>query len=152
MPRKHTFSFTSQDEYRLVALVSSLKDYRITFYLNQVLGMDFVRYNDLAYTRSGNIMGTYQWFYYYCQQDHTTYYLIGNKHKGGSVISSAKDADYIVFIKNPVDPDTVKKCIVDIRTITNVLTAFEVPLDTVKDLAVILDTIELHELEQIPKD
>ncbi len=149
MPRKLTLSNHSTDEYRIVAIVSNLKDYRLTFHLNQVLGMDFVRYNDLAYTRTGQVMCLYPWFQYTDIQLHTTYYLVGNKHPGGSLIPAVKNADFILLIKNMVDPEDLKGCLTKIRSIPNVTTAMEVQLAAVKDLDALLDTNELHELEQL---
>jgi len=149
MPRKLTLSNHTTDEYRMVAITTSLKDYRLTFHLNQVLGMDFVRYNDLAYTRSGQVMCLYTWFQHHDNQVHTTYFLIGNKHPGGSLIPAVKNADFILLIKNMVNPDDLKACLTKIRSIANLNSAMEVQLGAVKDLEALLDTNELHELEQL---
>lgn len=149
MPRKLTLSNSSTDEYRMVAVVSNMRDYRLTFSLNQALDMDFIRYDDLAYTRSGSIMCLYPWFCYQDRQVLTSFYLIGNKHMGGSLIPSVKNADFILLIKNMMDPEKIKDCLSKIRSIPNIVTAMEVPLDSVKDLEALLDTNELHELEQL---
>jgi hypothetical protein len=149
MPRKLTLSNSSTDEYQLVAIFSNLRDYRITFSLNQMLGMDFVRYEDLAYTRSGQIMCLYPWYFFPDKQVLTSYYLIGNKHAGGCLIPSVKNADYFLFIKNMLDPDRLKDCLSKIRSIPNVITAMEVPVGSVRDMEALLDTNELHELEQL---
>ncbi|MFA5417819.1 MAG: IPExxxVDY family protein [Bacteroidales bacterium] len=149
MPRKHTLGFVSQDDYRLIAIVTSLKDYRFTFYLNQALGIDLVHYDDIAYARTGTVMCTYPWFYFHDHHLHTSYYLIGNKHIGGPMLATVKEADYFVLVKSPIDDDQIMQLVTGIRSIENVVTAFEVQIQTVKDINSVLDTNELHEMEQL---
>jgi hypothetical protein len=151
MPRKHTLAYVSQEEYRVIAIISSLKDYRFTFFLNQVLGIDLIHYDDIAYARTGDVMCTYSWFFFHDTQLHTNYYLISNKHTGGTLLATVKEADYLLLIKNLTDPDRVQQLVSDIRTITNVVTAFEVQPQSVKDMNNLLDTNENHEMEQLMK-
>jgi hypothetical protein len=151
MAKKIKLVIRSSDEYRLIAVVSHLKDYKLAFEINQNLDLDLVRYDDLAYAVSGDIMCTYAWYRFEDSSSHAVFYLIGSKHQGGNLIPSAKSADFFMLIKNHPDPQEIKQYLAKLRTIPNVITAVEVKPDTVKDIDMLLDINELHEMEQLNK-
>ncbi len=149
MPRKIKLVFHSSDNYRLIAIVSPLKEYRLAFAVNQELEFDFERCDDLAYAYSGDIMGTYAWYHFKDLNTNTVFYLIGNRHPGGNLIPSVKSADFFILIKNIHDTDEIKAYINKLKSIPNIITALEVNPETVKDLEMLLDINELHEMEQL---
>lgn len=149
MAKKLKLVFRSSDEYRLIAVVSHLKDYKLAFEINHMLGIDLVRYDDLAYAVSGDIMCTYAWYHFKDVSTQTSFFFIGNKHQGGNLIPSAKSADFIMLIKNHPNPHEIKQYLTKLRSIPNLISATEVQPATVKDIDMLLDINELHEMEQL---
>jgi len=63
------------------------------------------------------------------------------------LISEQKQIDYIFVLRGQIDKKKEKSILGSIRKIPSVLTAFEISIDTVRNLNVILSDLELHQLK-----
>ncbi len=77
-----------------------------------------------------------------------TVYLIGNSSKGNKLIPTRKEIDFFLLIKNAINTDKVNEMTGAIRSIPDVVGVFNQKMEAIKDLDVLLQLIELHELEQ----
>jgi len=137
------------EEYHMLAIVSHLKDYRLAFHINQKLGSHFKKYDDLKIV-NGDIH-KHAWYYCHDKKDHMTLYLISNSSQGIKLIPSKREIDFFLLIKNAISSEKIDKIAREIRSIQNVVGVFSQNMTVIKDMDVILETLELHELEQMKK-
>jgi len=135
------------DEYHLLAIASHLKDYRLAYCINQKAASHLKKFDDLAVGDSE--ADNYSWYYCYEKEDHTTLYLISNSNGVRHLIPSKKEIDYFLLIKNAVNDVKVKELARQVREIENIVGVFQMDMTTVKDMDVLLEIIELHEMEQM---
>ena len=81
----------------------------------------------------------------------TTYYLIGNKDENGILIQQQKTVDYFLLIKDPISADISKFYANGLRKIPYITAVFDLNMENTKDLDLLLESIELHELKIIKK-
>jgi len=149
MLKKPSTEINFLKDYQLVAIVSYLKDYTLCYNINNSLDIDLVKHNDILFLSSSGDESSFSWYYYKDEISRTSYYLIGNKCEGGSLLKSQKAVDYFLLIKNPVDDELLKPIMVSLRTISNVTVVFELDMQQHKNMETLLEAIELHELEVI---
>jgi len=138
--------------YQLLAIVSHLKDYTLCYHINLDLGFDLIKYEDMVFTLPTMEENSFSWYYYEDSLSRTTYYLIGNKAENGMLMPSQKTVDYFILIKNPVDDEIVKTIAGKLRQIQNITAIFNFNMSQFKEMDILLETIELHELEYVKKN
>jgi hypothetical protein len=146
MARKLKLKIDYFDEYHMLAIVSHLKDYRLAYHINQKLGSHLKKYDDLAIS-NGDVQN-YTWYCCHERENNMTVYLIGNSSKGSKLIPSRKEIDFFLLIKNAINAEKVDLILKEIRSIRDVVGAFKQDIASIKDMDVLLELIELHELEQ----
>jgi len=133
-------------EYSLIGISCHLKDYRLIYSINKALNCDLKKYDDLIiYPVKGKKENSFS--FYSFSEDFIEYYIISNRNPDGLLISEQKQIDYIFVLRGQIDKKKEKSILGSIRKIPSVLTAFEISIDTVRNLNVILSDLELHQLK-----
>ncbi|MAZ93599.1 MAG: IPExxxVDY family protein [Bacteroidales bacterium] len=135
------------DGFHLYAIVSHLKDYSLCFHINNKLGFDLVNYEDLVFDLSGDPNQGFSWYYYKDYKTHTHFYLIGNKSEGNILLPSQKTVDFLLLIKDAIDDNYADETSSAIRKILNISAVFQADMGKIKDMDLLMETIELHELK-----
>jgi hypothetical protein len=146
MARKLKLKIDYFDEYHMLAIVSHLKDYRLAYHINQKLGSHLKKFDDLV-IRNGDEQN-YTWYCCHEKENHMRVYLIGNSAKGSKLIPSRKEIDFFLLIKNAINTEKVEHILKEIRSIPDIVGVFNQEMASIKDMDVLLELIELHELEQ----
>lgn len=136
------------EDYHLFSIVSQLKDYRLTYFINDTLGIDLKKYDDLKVLGKE---GTFSWYYFTEGENHPSFYLVGNNHPKGKIFSSQKGIDFYLFIKELYEEDKLNRIAGVLRKINGVLGVFETDLASIKNMDSVIECLELHELEKIIK-
>ncbi|MFK5855312.1 MAG: IPExxxVDY family protein [Bacteroidota bacterium] len=139
------------EEYKMIAIVSHLKDYTLCYHINLRFDFDFIKYDDMDGITPHDDVRRFSWYYYKDDISRTVFYLMGNKCESGYLLQSQKTVDYFLLIKNPVSDDLVKSIATNMRQVTNISAVFEIDLQKQKNIDSLLETIELHELEVLNK-
>ncbi len=147
MAKKLRLKIDYFDEYDLLAVVSHLKDYRMAYCINQKTGVHLKKFDDLAVGDGKE--NKYSWYCCYEKEDHTTLYLISNANSMRRLIPSKKEIDYFFLIKNAVNKEKTEEFVRQVRSIENVVGVFRMDMTAIKDMDVLLEIIELHEMEQM---
>lgn len=134
------------DEYDMLAIVSHLKEYRLAFYINQKLGSHLKKFDDFAMINGNE--HNYTWYCCHERENHMTVYLISNSSRGAKLIPSRKEIDYFLLVKNAISIGKVDEMAKEVRSIKDVVGVFKQDMTSIKDMDVLLEMIELHELEQ----
>lgn len=79
----------------MIAITTSLKDYRICYHINKCLNFNFTRVDDLKLDSGnyGNEM-LFSFYNYSWENTETDFYFIGNKGTEGYLVPEMREADY----------------------------------------------------------
>lgn len=148
MAKKLSVQVDYFENYHLLGLVSNLKDYTLTFFINNLLELDLKKYDDLKPEPFGE--HAYSWYCHWRKEEIVSYYLVGNHHLKGKLVPAQKNFDFFILIKNG-DDQKAKGIATKLRTIDKVTGVFKLDMTKIKDMNIILEVLELHELEQVIK-
>lgn len=100
MPKKIIkFSVENDYDFLLIALICSLKDYRLCFELNTQLKLQLKREKDVELVLDKQ-KNKSSFSNYFCESDKEQYRIINNKGNTGAFIPEMKNIDYFLLIKN----------------------------------------------------
>jgi hypothetical protein len=120
-------------DFVLIAVTTSLKDYRICYLINRYLNFNFTKTTDLRvdiYQEHQPVyfsLYTYNW-----EASETDFYFIANKGSEGYLIPEIKKADYFLMIKNYIDDADLEKLISDLNRIPEIVAAVKIDPKKIK--------------------
>ncbi|QQL48859.1 IPExxxVDY family protein [Mucilaginibacter ginkgonis] len=130
---KRILKFEIDLDFVLIAITSSLKDYRLCFFINKQLSFNFVRQPDLEVdTRQDNQPGLFSIFHHYWETTETDFYLITNKGSDGLLIPEMREVDYFLMIKNYIDDDELDELINNLNRINDIVAAVKIDPKKIK--------------------
>jgi hypothetical protein len=136
-------SRTEPSWFTLTGVSCHLKDYRLSFLLNQKLPAGFKKMDDFT--------GNYSLYFYLDEECRNSYYLISNRSEEKVLFPELKQTDFIMLVEGPFKKTRLDRLLKTIRTIPNVLTAFEIQVGSLKNFSGFLSDLELH-LMKIKKE
>ena len=139
------------EDCQLLGLVSQLKDYRLAFFVNNQMGFNYKKYDNLDFYDSSGNKKSASWYYYYDEQLSAKMYLISNSTEGGKLIPSKKEIDYFVLFKEFQSAEFAESILPKLRGVSNVLAVFKLDLNSIKEADILLEQVEIHEIEQVLK-
>ena len=120
-------------DFVLIAVTTSLKDYRICYLINKCLNFNFSKANDLAVDIHPNAGPVYFSLYHYTwENSETDFFFIANKGTDGYLIPEMKSADYFLMIKNYIDDTDLERVISDLNRIPEIVAAVKIDPKKVK--------------------
>lgn len=146
MAKKLSVQVNYFEDYHLLGLVSNLKDYMLTFFINNLLELDLKKYGDFKPEPEKDI--AFSWYCHWRKGELVSYYLVGNHHAKGKLVPAQKHLDFFLLIKNGSE-QKVSEIIGKLRTIEKVTAVFQLDMAKVKDMNIILEVLEMHELDQV---
>ena len=141
------------DDYHMLSLVSHLKDYSLCFHVNKSLNTDFEKYEDFILEASDNedVFG-FSWYYFHDESINTSFYLIGNKSNGHRLLPSQKQIDFFLLVKEAIDEESIKEIAIKLRKTTGINAVIKTDISKIKNINILLEAVELHELEFVKKE
>jgi hypothetical protein len=131
--------------FTLIGISCHVKDYRISFLLNKHIGSEFLKMEDLKITLNNKKDPAEFSFYYYPDEDYfNTYYLVANRCQEYVLAPEIKQVDFLMIVEGEFRKPRKDKLIKCIRTIPNVLTAFEIKFTEIKNYETLLNDMEMH--------
>ncbi len=120
-------------DFVLIAVTTSLKDYRICYLINKNLGFNFTKIPDLQvdiYQTDDPVL--FSLYHYNWEASETDFYFIGNKGSEGYLIPEMKKADYFLLIKNYIDEDDLDNLVSSLNKIPEIVTAIKIDPKKIK--------------------
>ncbi|RFZ91962.1 IPExxxVDY family protein [Mucilaginibacter conchicola] len=120
-------------DFVLIAITTSLKDYRICYYINKCLNFNFTRTDDLQLDNhiNGSAM-LFSFYKYSWETTETDFYFIGNKGTEGYLVPEMRSADYFIMIKNYIDDDDLDGIISGLNKIPEIVAAVKIDPKKIK--------------------
>ncbi|MGZ3764087.1 MAG: IPExxxVDY family protein [Mucilaginibacter sp.] len=132
MNRK-TLKFEIDLDFVLIAVTTSLKDYRICYLINKYLNFNFSKSNDLEVDilqGSGPVF--FSLYQYHWEASETDFYFIANKGSDGYLVPEMRKADYFLMIKNYIDDDDLDKLVTALNRIPEIVAAVKIDPKKIK--------------------
>ncbi|WP_431199544.1 IPExxxVDY family protein [Mucilaginibacter sp. P25] len=114
-------------DFVLIAVTSSLKDYRVCFLINKYLNFNFVKTDDLEvdiYPGSEPVL--FSLYRYSWETTETDFFFIGNKGSDGYLVPEIKSADYFLMIRNYIDDNELDTIISSLNKIPEIVAAVKI--------------------------
>ena len=129
--------------YTTIGIACHMRDYRFTFFLNEKLGFQLKRMEDL---KLGIEEGSrcYSFYLHNIPEERRNFYLVSNFHEEGRLIPAEKGADFFLIVNDILPAGQKKQLLSKIQKIPQILAAYEIPSGKVNNLEVIFEEIELH--------
>jgi hypothetical protein len=129
-------SRTEPSSFTILGVSCHLKDYRLSFLLNQKLPADFKKMEDFP--------GVFSLYFYADEECRNFFYLLSNRSEEKILFTELKQTDFIMLVDGPVKKARLDRILKTIRAIPNVLTAFEIQVGSLKNFPGFLADLELH--------
>jgi hypothetical protein len=117
----------------LIAVTTSLKDYRVCYLINKYLTLNFSKSADLEVDilhGSGPVF--FSLYQCYWEASETDFYFIANKGSDGYLIPEMRKADYFLMIKNYIDENDLDKLITTLNRIPEIVAAVKIDPKKIK--------------------
>ena len=130
---RKNLKFEIDFDFVLIAVTSSLKDYRICYLINKYLNFNFSRDTDLELdiSNQGGILH-FSLFHYSWESTETDFYFIANKGSEGYLVPEMREADYFLMIKNYIDDDDLEGILSNLNKIPEIVAAVKIDPKKVK--------------------
>ena len=146
MAKKLKLDFDYFEDYCLLSIATQMKDYTLAFHINHTLEINLKKSNDLVVNGRD---AAYPWFYYSEGSNYPTFYLLGNNHPNGKINPLQKGIDYYLLIKELYSDDMLNVFASGLRKVQGILGVFITDMSSIKNLDVMIESVELHELDFI---
>src|ERR1700742_1652803 len=120
-------------DFVLIAVTTSLKDYRICYLINRYLNFNFLKTGDLEVDIPPGPHPVYFSRYaYYWESSDTDFYFIANKGSDGYLVPEMRKADYFLMIKNYIDNEDLDKLVTALNRIPEIVAAVKIDPKKIK--------------------
>ena len=120
-------------DFVLLAITTSLRDYRSCYLINKYLNISFVKSPDLEVELSLGVNPVLFSIYNFRACDaETDYYFIANRGTEGHLVPEMKQADYFILIKNYIDEADVEDMVSALNKIPEFVTAIKIDPKKIK--------------------
>jgi hypothetical protein len=120
-------------DFVLIAVTSSLKDYRVCFLINKYLNFNFSKTDDLEvdiYPGAEPVL--FSLYRYSWEATETDFFFIGNKGSDGYLVPEIKSADYFLMIRNYIDDNELDTIISSLNKIPEIVAAVKIDPKKIK--------------------
>jgi hypothetical protein len=131
MPKKvHKLTEKEDYRFRLAGISSAENDYRLSWALNQVLGIHLVRMDNLEiYHQRLDDSQSFSQFEYFDEESLLHYRLISNKSANGYLLEEMTNLDYLLQVSGDMDETWLDELIKKIKGMEGIILVF--PIDPV---------------------
>ena len=130
---KHKLEIEYDYDFHLLGISSHDKDYKFCWALNEKLGTDFRKGDDiLIREKKSKDPDHFSVYEYQDEEMFTDFFIIVNRSGTALLIPEQKQADYLLMIKGNMTEEEKKEMMKKIKEITNVLTVFDIDPDKLK--------------------
>jgi hypothetical protein len=118
-------------DFVLIAVTTSLKDYRICHLINKYLNLNFIKISDLTVDAAPGT-STVLCSRYQHKTDTIHYYFIANKGIDGYLIPEMRKADYFLMVKNFITEPDVDSLVSALNKISEIIAAVKIDAKKIK--------------------
>ena len=120
-------------DFVLIAVTTSLKDYRVCYLINKALSFNLIKNPDLEvdiHHGAGPVL--FSIYHYNWEATETDFYFIANKGSDGYLIPEMRKADYFLLIKNYIDENDLDNLVSALNKIPEIVAAVKIDPKKIK--------------------
>jgi len=130
---KKFLKFEIDLDFVLIAVITSLKDYRICYLINKSLKFNFSKIPDLTVdSNQTNDKSFFSIYNYYREETKNDLFFISNKGSEGYLIPEMRKMDYFLMIKNYFSDSDTDEIISSLNKIPEIVTALKIDPKKIK--------------------
>ena len=120
-------------DFVLIAITTSLKDYRICYLINKSLNFNFIKMPDLSVDiQQGPAPVLFSRYHYNWEATETDFFFIANKGSDGYLVPEMKKADYFLMIKNYIDDNDLDNILSALNKVPEIVAAVKIDPKKIK--------------------
>jgi hypothetical protein len=120
-------------DFVIIAVTTSLKDYRICYLINKYLDFNFVKTADLGVDINQSPELVYFSKYeHHWEASGTDFYFLANKGSDGYLIPEMRKTDYFFLIKNYIDETDLENILTNLNKIPEIVAAVKIEPKKIK--------------------
>ena len=119
-------------DYKLVGIASALKEYKVCYHLNQLLGCDFRKLTALVFEPKDRTRKSEFSVFKAEDSESNTFVVFTNKNMGEYLLPEISNFDYIVQVRGKFTDENMSALMDGIRQFPEVVMCSEVPLKKIK--------------------
>lgn len=150
MAKKLSISKSERPQHSIIGISCLANDYRLLYFASKLLGFSFYKLDDLPLYGKKNKLGDFSFYHFSDEEKHLDFYLFSNKNQGQIAVSEYRNFDYFLLIDDKIEPALQRELLNKLRSIPVLQAAMSVPSNSLKDLDLLLEDLELH-LNEIKK-
>lgn len=127
---KHLLLDDFEYEYKLIGISSHAPDYRLSWAINQVLGIQLVKSKEVELYKKGKQI-PFGCFQYFPENSEKEYRLIANKNKKVILVPEQKQADFFLHLYD-ISDEEFQEILAKIKRINIILICFEINVANLK--------------------
>lgn len=125
--------FEIEPDFALIAITTSLKDYRVCYLINKYLKFQLVKKPDHPVDMQPDIEpALFSMYHYKPGENENDFYFIANKGTDGFLIPEMKKVDYFLMIKEYIDDNELDSLISALNRIPEIVAAVKVEPKKIK--------------------
>jgi hypothetical protein len=130
---RKTLKFEIDLDFVLIAITTSLRDYRICHHINKRLNFNFSKSADLEVDiiQAGQPV-FFSLYQYHWEASETDFYFIANKGSDAYLVPEMRKVDYFMMIKNYIDDADLEKLVTDLNKIQEIVAAVKIDPKKIK--------------------
>jgi hypothetical protein len=154
MAKKHHLDLTGDQHLPVfIGIASRLKDYQLSFHINKRLGFHLKKLPDFTIQLpDSTVRCPYSLYRYQVTDLRMDYFLLSNHHPEAKLLPIFKQTDYFLLAAGEITANETEALIRSLRAIPDVLLAYYLDMNKVKQADLLLADLELHIMETERKD
>lgn len=149
MAKKLTIEYEDETNYSVIGISSTLKDYRLMFYLNKLGDFNFKRAETFVF-KIKNKDFEYSMYTYIDNFNLQNFYLLSNKANSVKLVPDFKHFDYFLILDGEFDDYYIHELVKSIKSVSGVMLASEVDFVSINKVPNLALSFEMH-IEKIFK-
>jgi len=143
--KKIKINTSENDAVVIIGISSTMKDYRLSWFLNKELSLKLFKQKDLDICSDAS-KKKFSFYVYEESENLISYYFISNRNQESEILlQEQKKIDFFLIIIGT--KATTGNLLSKIKNIPNVQTAFLINTNTIKSFSNLMEDIEMHLME-----
>ena len=132
--KKHKLDMAMEEDFCLLGVVTDEPDYRLCWLINQTLGTQFQKEDNLElFHRKLGKDQSFSLFEFTDEEAYLTYRIIRNRSDEGYFLDDLKNLDYLVHIQGEITPEKINDFLQGITAIPDLRMGIPVDLTRIRN-------------------
>ena len=147
MPKQVLLETDIEHMDAFIGISSHLRDYRLAYLINQLLGFTLEKTDDLsAFNTRSDKPSFFSCYIFEDRDKQLKYFLLSNTGSEALLVPAQKEAGYFMLIRGVVSSEVEAAIVGQLKNIPNVLTTYSIDQNKIPNIELLLSDVELHEI------